>query len=96
MSKTMPYIEVGYPPELNRRCFDSAIDYIWDVMEMGLQKHGHSWRGKPIIEHLAHAFAHMERPHGIEGSGHLELAHAACRVLMALQLEIERRNKHAP
>jgi len=44
------------------------------------------WQARPVAEHLAHARAHLEAlAAGDNNEDHL--AHAVCRLLMALELQ---------
>ena len=58
------------------------------LLELSAGRRSHragAWRSKPVQKHLRHACKHLELlASGCEGEDHL--AHAACRLLMALEL----------
>jgi hypothetical protein len=65
---------------------DRALSVLARTLATGRRTHrSGAWRLKPVAKHLRHARQHLELlATGSEGEDHL--AHAACRLLMALEL----------
>lgn len=65
---------------------DQAFDTLARTLTAGRCTHrAGAWRSKPVQKHLRHARKHLNLlASGSEGEDHL--AHAACRLLMALEL----------
>jgi hypothetical protein len=65
---------------------DQALSVLARTLAAGRRTHrAGAWRLKPVAKHLRHARRHLELlAIGSEGEDHL--AHAACRLLMALEL----------
>lgn len=63
-----------------------AVLAVAQVLATGAQKYGpDNWRGIPVEDHFNHALAHLFADLGGD-TGDDHLAHAACRLLMALEL----------
>lgn len=66
---------------------EKALSVIDQVLQRGYKDHPtDSWKGLGVIGNLDHAREHMSS-WGVDGEDNL--AHAACRLLMALQLREE-------
>jgi hypothetical protein len=65
---------------------DQALCILARTLAAGRRTHrAGAWRSKSVQKHLKHARKHLELlARGCEGEDHL--AHAACRLLMALEL----------
>ena len=65
---------------------DQALSVLARTLAAGRRTHrAGAWRLKPVLKHLRHARKHLDLlATGSEGEDHL--AHAACRLLMALEL----------
>jgi len=65
---------------------DQAFCILARTLATGRRTHrAGAWRSKPVQRHLQHARTHLDLlAGGSEGEDHL--AHAACRLLMALEL----------
>jgi hypothetical protein len=65
---------------------DQALGVLARTLAAGRRTHrARAWRAKPVQRHLQHARKHLDLlASGAEGEDHL--AHAACRLLMALEL----------
>jgi len=65
---------------------DQAFCILARTLASGRRTHrAGAWRSKPVQKHLQHARKHLDLlARGSEGEDHL--AHAACRLLMALEL----------
>jgi Domain of unknown function (DUF5664) len=65
---------------------DQALSVVARTLGAGRRTHrAGAWRSKPVPKHLQHARKHLDLlASGSEGEDHL--AHAACRLLMALEL----------
>ncbi len=65
---------------------DQALSVLARTLAAGRRTHrAGAWRLKPVPKHLRHARKHLDLlATGSEGEDHL--AHAACRLLMALEL----------
>jgi hypothetical protein len=67
----------------------SALWALESVMREALPKHGKdAWRGQEIGFHILHAQRHLEKFY-VKDEGEDHLAHAACRLLLALALRSE-------
>jgi len=70
-----------------------ALEEVVKVLKFGEKKHGNSWLGSSITLHINHALKHInsglyKSPEDEET--HLSnFAHAICRLLFALSVEIE-------
>ena len=74
---------------------DRALCVLARTLAAGWRTHrAGAWRSKPLQEHLQHARKHLNLlARGSEGEDHL--AHAACRLLMALELRERTARTHA-
>ena len=65
---------------------DQALCILARTLAAGRRTHrAGAWRSKPVQKHLQHARKHLELlASGSEGEDHL--GHAACRLLMALEI----------
>src|SRR4051794_11092284 len=72
--------------------FPEAREQVWDVLRHGARKHGPDdfWKSMPVESHVRHAqthiAAHLGGSDGDPDSALPHLAHAATRLLMALEL----------
>jgi len=66
--------------------FDQALCTLARTLTAGRRTHrAGAWRSKPVQKHVQHARKHLELfASGVGSEDHL--AHAACRLLMALEL----------
>jgi hypothetical protein len=81
---------------MKKKPFTRALRVVENViayqLAIGRYPDGETWRAVPPEEHLRHARAHLELLARGDGSEpHLE--HAACRVLMALENELDREER---
>lgn len=76
-------IELDLVSDVN---LDQALSVLARTFAVGRRTHrAGGWRLKPVPKHLRHARKHLDLlATGSEGEDHL--AHAACRLLMALEL----------
>jgi len=75
-----------------------ALKEVVKVLRYGEKKHGDTWKIKSSHHHIAHASTHfvdsMVNNNKHDKDSHLSnLAHAACRALMALAVEIKMEKK---
>jgi len=62
-----------------------AIINVCEVLEQGAKKYGKdNWRNIPLTDHLNHAMAHIFA-HFAGDQQDIHIAHAACRLLFALE-----------
>jgi hypothetical protein len=80
---TMINIELEFVSDVN---LDQALSILARTLAAGGRTHrAGAWRSKPVQKHLQHARKHLDLlASGYQGEDHL--AHAACRLLMALEL----------
>ena len=81
---------------MKKKPFTRALRVVENViayqLAIGRYPDGETWRTVPPEEHLRHARAHLELLARGDGSEpHLE--HATCRVLMALENELDREER---
>lgn len=73
--------------------FPNALQAVSDLMDWGEGKHpDEEWKGMSTYDHAEHAKDHCdswlwEDPIIDEESGRFNLVHAACRLLMAIEVE---------
>lgn len=78
------------PPELDPTPttlddFDRALARVAEVLRIGEPRHRGRWRRQLPTEHVQRAVVHLLRwQHGRDAE---DLAHAGCRLVMALQLD---------
>jgi len=79
----MKNIELDLVSDVN---LDQALSILARTLAAGRRTHrAGEWRSKPVQKHLQHARKHFDLlASGYEGEDHL--VHAACRLLMALEL----------
>ena len=74
-----------------------ALKEVLDVLRFGEKKHGDSWKKKAIDTHFKHAIQHLNDYYGNfiydNETGKSNLAHAICRLLFALSLNINTEKK---
>jgi len=89
----MMNIELELVSDVN---LDQALCILARTLASGRRTHrAFAWRSKPIQRHLQHARKHLDLlASGSEGEDHL--AHAACRLLMALELRERTARVRAP
>ena len=71
--------------------FDQALARVQQVLDAHDKKKGSTWRHATFIDHAEHALGHLKNVCAAEmprGANHdeVELAHAACRAIMALEV----------
>ncbi len=78
----MANIELELVSDVN---LDQALRILARTLASGRRSHrAGAWRLIPVQKHLRHARKHLDLASGAGGEDHL--AHAACRLLMALEL----------
>lgn len=76
-------IELALVSDVN---LDQALSAVARTLVSGRRSHrAGAWRLKTVHKHLQHARRHLDL-FAIGGEGEDHLAHAACRILMALEL----------
>ena len=67
-----------------------ALREVVKVLEFGEKTHGDTWKEQSIFDHIDHANTHATEFGVFDKESNLHnLAHAACRILFALAVEME-------